>query len=408
MIEYCRFLKQNKRWLTGGFLLCFFSSFGQTFFISLSGGQIRAEYGLSNGEFGGLYMIATLASALTLPFLGRLVDRTTVSRTALVVMPSLATACLLMAWSESVLWLALSIYLLRLFGQGMMTHTSLTAMGRWFSSTRGRAVSLATLGHQTGEALLPLLMIALVTAVGWRFSWLIAAAILMLIALPCVSLLMRVERSPEPPSAAQAARQSEHWSRARVLRDPLFWIMLIGTLAPGFIGTTIFFHQAYRLELREWPPEAFARAFMAVASMTISFAILAGWLIDRFRSPRVLPVYLAPLSLACFALAGIEQSSGLFVFMALLGMSYGISSTLFGALWPEIYGTRHLGSVRSVTVSLMVFATALGPGITGVLIDNGISYLTQVNVMGIYCLSVSGVMIWVSRALVHRQQATDQ
>ena len=69
-----KFITNNSRWLLGGFLLTFFSAFGQTYFISLSAGNIRAEYNLSHGDFGLLYMLATLASALTLPWLGKIVD----------------------------------------------------------------------------------------------------------------------------------------------------------------------------------------------------------------------------------------------------------------------------------------------------------------------------------------------
>jgi len=141
------FLRNNARWLFGGFLLAFFSSFGQTFFISLSGGAIREEYGLSNGDWGLLYMVATLGSALTLPFLGRIVDHITVAKTILIITPALALAVFAMGLSQSIILLVVILYCLRLFGQGMMTHTSMTAMGRWYSANRGRAVSIAVIGH---------------------------------------------------------------------------------------------------------------------------------------------------------------------------------------------------------------------------------------------------------------------
>ena len=50
------FLRDNARWISGGFLLTFFSSFGQTFFIGLSGEELRAKFDLSDGEFGGVYI----------------------------------------------------------------------------------------------------------------------------------------------------------------------------------------------------------------------------------------------------------------------------------------------------------------------------------------------------------------
>lgn len=396
------FLRENIRWVAGGFLLCFFSSFGQTFFISLSGGEIRAEYGLSNGEFGGLYMLATLASALTLPQLGRIVDRIPVAATVLLTVPMLALASVSMAFSGSVILLGLTIYFLRLFGQGMMTHISMTAMGRWFSGHRGKAVSLATLGHQAGEAVFPVAMVAAFALVGWRYSWLLAAAFLMLVALPAIWLLMRVERQPRHTDKPELRRAARDWTRPEVIRDPLFWLTLTGVLAPAFTGTTIFFHQAYLVELRGWHPQAFASAFIVMAVLTIAFALISGQLIDRFTAVRIMPVFLLPLAAACVVLYAVEAAWGIFAFMALLGVSYGFSSTLFGALWPEIYGTLNLGSIRSVIVAMMVFSTALGPGLTGWMIDIGISYPAQIAAMGIWCLAASGVMLFVSRRYISR------
>ncbi|HHZ09456.1 MAG TPA: MFS transporter, partial [Rhizobiales bacterium] len=162
------FLRDNARWLAGGFLLTLFSSFGQTFFISLSAADIRAEYGLSHGGFGTLYMVATLASALTLSYLGTIVDRFSMRGVVLLIVPLLAVGTASMAISRHVVHLAATIYLLRLFGQGMMTHTAFTAMGRWYAAQRGRAVSIVTLGHNAGEALLPLAFVGAAGLVGWR------------------------------------------------------------------------------------------------------------------------------------------------------------------------------------------------------------------------------------------------
>lgn len=185
-MPFLRFLTANARWLVGGLLMTMFSSFGQTFFISLSAGHVREEYGLTNGGFGTLYMLATLASALTLPRLGQIVDRTSTRNVALIVIPSLAAACVLMALSHNIALLFVTIYLLRLFGQGMMTHTAFTAMARWFSAQRGRAVSLVALGQNIGEASFPLTFVAISAALGWRTGWLIGAGCLVVLALPLI------------------------------------------------------------------------------------------------------------------------------------------------------------------------------------------------------------------------------
>jgi MFS family permease len=402
------FLMRNFRWIAGGFLLTYFSSFGQTFFISASVGEWRAAFDLSHGEFGQLYMLATLASAMCLPFVGRLVDVLPEHKTVLLVVPVLAGATLLAAYAPSVLLLTFAIFLLRLFGQGMMTHIALTATGRWFAAQRGRAVSMVVLGHQGGEATLPLLFATLSVAFGYRAGWIGGALALCLIGLPFAYWAFRSPRTPKHHDAADAVLQPDirQWTRSEVLRDPLFWVLLTGVLAPPFIGTTIFYHQDYMTELRNWTPQYFALSLSVMAATTVVFALICGALIDRFRASRVLPFFLLPLGASCFALGAGGPAAMLFVVMILLGISYGFSSTLFGAVWPEIYGTEHLGAIRSVIVSVMVFATAAGPGVTGTLIDRGVSLPEQMNWLGAYCL-VAAIAMWTASRYLQRRAALD-
>lgn len=401
-MQLIEFLRANARWIGGGLLLTFFASFGQTFFIALSAGDIRAAYGLSHGQFGSLYMFATLASALTLPWLGRIVDWYPTRTVVFIIVPALAVACAAMYLNGSIVFLALVIYGLRLFGQGMMTQTAFTATARWFVGNRGRAISLVTLGHNVGEAVFPTVFVVVSSLVGWRTSWGFAAVCLLVVTLPAAAILIKGERRPLASDPQDPRPVTRDWTRAQVMRDPLFYLLLLGVLAPGFIGTTIFFHQVYLVELRGWSLELFAASFALMSLLTIVFALIAGYLIDRFSAIRLLPGFLLPLSVACLLLGGFEQQWAAFAFMALLGVSYGITSTLFGALWPELYGLKHLGSVRAVVVALMVFSTAVGPGITGYLIDLGVSYPAQILAMGAYCLAATALMAIVSRVAAAR------
>lgn len=405
-MPFFSFIQANARWIAGGFLLTFFSSFGQTFFISLSAGEIRSEFGLSHGDFGLLYMLATLASAMTLPWLGRIVDWYSTRKVIFIIVPALSAACLAMMFNHSFVLLVVVIYLLRLFGQGMMTQTAFTATARWFSGNRGRAISLATLGHNVGEAVFPTLFVFVAAMAGWRGAWGLAALCLLLVTLPVASGLIKGERQPQASDPDEPLRKGRDWTRGEVLRDPLFYLLLLGVLAPGFIGTTIFFHQVYLVEIRGWSLELFASSFVLMSLLTIAFALIAGHLIDRFSAVHLLPGFLLPLAAACIVLGSFEGQWSAFAFMGLLGVSYGISSTLFGALWPELYGLKHLGSVRSVVVALLVFATAMGPGATGFLIDQGIAYLDQIVAMGIYCLCASVLMLVVAHAMIRRSLET--
>jgi len=396
------FLRDNARWLVGGFALTFFSSFGQTFFIALFAADIRAAHALSHGDFGVLYMGATLASAATLVVIGRVVDVWPPAGVASVVVLALIGACLLMASARSVLVLGLAIYLLRLFGQGMMSHTAMTAMGRWFVAGRGRAVSITATGHQLGEGVLPLVVTALAAFLDWRTLWVAGAVLLAIVALPLVRMTLLV---PRVPSAADTARSEvgPQWTRADVLRDGAFRVVMVGVLAPAFIGTSVFFHQVHLAEIKGWSGTLVAGSFAVMSIATVVCALAAGRLIDRIGARRLLPFFLLPLALGCALLAVASAPATLFAFMTLLGVSYGISSSVFGAIWPELYGSRHLGAVRSVVFAGMVFASALGPGLTGSLIDRGVGFETQLLWMAFWCGGALIAMTLVSRRLGRRE-----
>ena len=398
------FIRHNFRWIAGGFTLTYFSSFGQTYFISASVSEWQAAFGLSHGEFGRLYMFATLASALCLPIVGRLVDLVQPHRMIAVVAFILAGAALLAGYASSLPVLVIAVFVLRLFGQGMMTHIALTTTGRWFVAERGRAVSLVVLGHQGGEATIPLAFAALTIAYGFRAGWIAAAVALLVIGLPFAYWCYLRPRVPHGQLSTEKRTSPDvrSWTRGEVLRDPIFWVLLTGVLAPAFIGTTIFYHQNYLTALNNWPPQLFASSLLVMALTTVGFALLVGAAIDRFGATSVLPFFLLPLSAACFALAYSGPEITLFIAMVLLGISYGISSTLFGSLWPEIYGLANLGAVRSVTVAAAVLATAAGPGLTGTLIDRGVGLPAQMIFFGLYCLLAAGGMAIASVSLRRR------
>jgi MFS family permease len=359
---------------------------------------------LSHGEFGRLYMFATLASALCLPIVGRLVDLVQPHRMIAVVAFILAGASLLAGYASSLPVLVIAVFALRLFGQGMMTHIALTTTGRWFVAARGRAVSLVVLGHQGGEATIPLAFAALMIAYGYRAGWIAAAIALLVVGLPFAYWCYRTPRVPHGQLSTEKRTSPEvrSWTREEVLKDPIFWVLLTGVLAPAFIGTTIFYLQNYLTTLNNWPPQLFASSLLVMALTTVGFALLVGAAIDRFGATSVLPFFLLPLSAACFALAYSGPEITLFIVMVLLGISYGISSTLFGSLWPEIYGLANLGAVRSVTVAAAVLATAAGPGLTGTLIDRGVGLPAQMIFFGIYCLLAAGAMAIASVSLRRR------
>ncbi len=382
-------LRSEARWLSSGFLLMFFSSFGQTYFIALFAGDLKAGLGLSDGQFGSLYTVGTVASAAVLMWAGRSADRVPIRWLGAGVLAGLALTSLAMAAVASAWMLALVLFGLRFFGQGMLTHVAMTAMGRWFSRKRGRAVSIAALGFPASEAVLPLIAVALIGAIGWRLTWVAAAVALVAVPVPVLIALLKRERTPttRPAPAAgegQAAGRRD-WTRGQVLKSPLFYALMPGVLAQSFIQTGIFFNQVTIVELKDWQLSWFAASFPVLAGVTVLSALAAGWLVDRFGARRLLPVYLVPLGLATLLLVQAQSGYVLPVFMALIGLTHGSSSTIQGALWAELYGTEHLGAIRALAMAWVVLASALSPGLIGVLMDAGVGLEIQLSVMAVYC-----------------------
>ncbi|GAB3440888.1 MFS transporter [Actinophytocola sediminis] len=392
------FLRADKRPLAGGFLLFLLSCFGQTFFIALFSDDLRREYRLSQGEFGGVYTAATLVAALSMIRFGHLVDRHAARRVVLVTAPLLAIGAVTMALSAHVVALFAALVLLRFLGQGMMTHTSFTLMARWFTRERGRALSVATLGLNTGEALFPLLVVAMLGGLAWRQVWWPVAGVVLLLGWAVVALFGR-ERVASEETGADANTPAPSWTRAQALRDPSFYLVALAMAAPALIGNTVFFNQLHLTGIRGWSMAATASAFTVYALSTVVFNVVGGHLVDRLTALRAVPFFLLPLACGLILLSTVDAQWGLFAFMALYGVTNGLSLTMFGATWPEIYGTAHLGAIRSVIMAVLVVASAVGPALSGVLIDTGVSYPTQLAAMAAYCLAASALMLRIAPRL---------
>lgn len=372
-----------------GAFMCFASSFGQTFFISLFGGEIREAFALSHGEFGTLYATATMLSAATLVWAGRLIDSMPLARFAAGVLLGLAAMSLLMGVAWSVLTLGAAIYGLRLFGQGLASNTGVTAMARYFEAERGRAVGIASLGHPAGEFLLPFLVVAAFAVIGWRTLW-TGAGLALIAAAPLVFLLLRghAARDHALRGKRQAGKEGDK-ALGQVLRDPGFWLRMPALVAPSFIFTGLIFHQVHLADSKGWPLELMAGSFTLYAAASVATMIATGPLIDRYSANRLTPLFLAPLALACLALFVTDSPLGAPFFMTFLGLNTGVTFVLKGVLWAELYGTAHLGAIRSFDHAVMVASTGLAPAVMGLLIDGGVSMEAIALASALWCAGAS-------------------
>ncbi len=395
------FLRQNAAFLGAGALLTFTSSFGQTFFISIFSGEIRESFGLSHGAWGTLYSAGTFLSAIAMVWAGQVTDMFRARTLCLIVLPVFAFACLAMAAVPSAWLLVPVIFALRLTGQGMMSHIATVAMARWFVATRGRALSVASMGFAVGEAVLPLTFVALLAFVDWRVLWVLAAALIMC-ALPVLLRLLALERTPQAIAGESASlgMKGRQWTRGHVLSHWLFWGMVPFMLGPAAFSTAFFFHQVHFAETKQISHLALVALFPLYTVSAVAVMVLSGFLIDRFGTWRLMPLAQIPMVVAFAILSLADGLWSTALGMMFMALSVGMNHTLPSAFWAEFYGTQHLGAVKAVAAAVMVFGTAIGPILTGLLIDVGASFDTQMLGIALWFLVASGVTALAIRSAV--------
>ncbi len=395
-----QFLSENAPWLGAGVLLTFLSSFGQTFFISIFAGQIRAEFGLSHGAWGGLYSLGTTVSAIVMIWAGGLTDVYRVRVLGPVVLAGLALAALAMAVNRWVILLPVVIFLLRLFGQGMCSHIAMVAMARWFTATRGRALSIASLGFATGEAVLPISFVAAMAFVDWHALWLMLAGVALL-GIPALMRLLRQERTPQSLArhASATGMQGRHWTRRDTVMNPLFWFMFPALLGPSAFITAFFFHQVYLAQVKGWLHIQLVALFPLFTGVSILAMFASGWALDKWGTARMMPFFQLPLAVGFTVFSMAQTLSGAALGLSCLALSVGANSTLPAAFWAEFYGTRHIGAIKAMAAAVMVLGSAIGPGLTGRLIDMGVPLNTQFQWIAVFFVLASVlVLVGIVRA----------
>ena len=379
MHQYVQFIRSGWPLLLFGLVTVFMGNIGQSFFISWYGAEIQRTLNLSAASYGSAYSVATLASGTTILVVGAWIDRMSLLKYTALASCGLFTACWLFFFSDNLIVLLLAFFMVRLCGQGLMPHTGFTTMARYFDENRGKAISVAASGVPLGEIVLPGIAVALIASVGWQKSWGIIAFAIPFLFLPSVYFLLKKSASigyatHAPVKAEQVKKTGEPVSvRRMLLRDSRFWRALPAITAAPFVVTGIFIHQGFILSEKSWSPEFFAIAFVVYGIVHWVSSLGAGVMVDKFSAARLLPFYILPIILSLLSVMLFSGVWASLLMLAFLGVSIGGGSPIVGSLWAEIYGTEHLGSIRSTSSSFVVWSTAASPILFGFLIDYGIT-----------------------------------
>ena len=407
--NYAHFAVANRRFLTFGFLMAFSSSFGQTFFVGVFGPDLRAEFGLSHGDWSLVYMTGTLASALVLPWSGRFIDRLDLGMFTVAVCIGLATACFVTAAATNIAMLVFAVFLLRQFGQGLMSHTAVTSMVRYFDADRGKAISLGSVGFSAGEAALPFVAVMAIAGVGWRSTYAATGVVLLAVVIPVALWLLKghgkrhrrhLDALAAPAFEQTAGRQ---WTRAEVLRDPRFYVLLIGVEASALIETGLFFHHLHLADVKGWSHGWLTGNYVVYAIATLATMLAAGRLVDRIGALRLVPLHLLPLAFGLVVVAAFDAPPWASVYLLAMGVTTGLAFTSVIAMWAEMYGVRNIGAIKSLVSAAMVFGSALGPPFMGVLIDAGVSMNVICLIFAAYAVAGTG-SIWAALRGVPRRR----
>ncbi len=390
--------------------MTFWSSPGQTFFVSLFSSQIRSELSLSHGEFGALYSAATLASAFVMIWTGTLVDRIDLRKFSIVVVTLLAIGCWGMSMSYIVPVLGVSIFLLRHAGQGLMFLCSSTAMVRYLEPVKGKASSISSMGYPLGEAIFPSIAIAMLLAFGWRTSWQFYGGFLLLVIVPLVftvlsnhksrhlSYLQKINAEQENVGREYRRRQ---WQRSEVIRDPKFYLILPGLLSQPLMFTGFIFHQVHLVESKGWDLTVWGSLFVVYALVSVAFNLICGGLIDRFGASRIVPFHPIPMAIGLLALSLSSAPHTALVFLVMTGITVGLASPLSTPFFAELYGNKHIGSIKSLSTSMMVLFSAISPVVIGWMFDLGVTLETLTLCGSIYIAVTSTLAYWTLRKYVY-------
>jgi len=380
-------LSLNKKVIIFGFIFTFFSSFGQSFFLGLFNAPIRNELSITHGQFGTIYASATICSSLLLIWIGKKIDEYRILNYSLFVVTLLFISSLFFSYINSIYFLAVGIFLMRLSGQGLMSHASTTTISRFFERSRGKALSTIWFGLSTAEFILPVLITYLFLIYSWRTVWQ-GIAILIILFLPLVifstikSINLDSREFDNNPKLKKIKIKS--WRRRDVIKDYRFYIVSLNMLAMPWMATGIFVYQSFITESKMWAVYTIPKAFMVYSITSIVTLFLSGFLVDKFTGRKLISYMNIPLLLAMFVLFQFNHEIFAYIFLGLIGVSNGLANILGSSAWAEIYGVKYIGSIKALTTAFMVFSTAFGTAIFGLLIDNGFTIENIAFVGGTY------------------------
>ena len=342
---------------------------GQSIGVSVFREAIAVDLHTTDTAVSTAYLVGTLLASMTLPRIGRWVDEVGSRRAMSMVAVAFSLALAHMAIVDHVIWLAAGFLGIRMLGQGALALVAQISVTHWFDTRRGLALGVTMTFTAAGMAVVPLLLSLGVSAWGWRSTWLVAAATV-LVAVLAIARLGLVDQpadlGQERDGGAGGGREVSFQvvqgvGRSEVLRSVSFWMLAAVASANSVLITGMVFHQSNVLGELGYSNTGAAAMFLPQAIGAIVGGLTFGWACDH-KGRFLMPAAVAALLAAGCLLGGLGASSGtVFAYSIVLGVCTGGGAAVNGTLLPALFGLRNIGTLTGLLKVISVMSTAIGP-----------------------------------------------
>ena len=342
----------------------------QTIGVSVFIDHFADSLGLTKNQISAGYAIGTLCGSLTLPTVGRLIDRYGVRRAMFTIATLFALGLAYMSGVQGLVMLTIGFFFIRMLGQGSLSLVSSVTISLWFDRRRGFALGIAMTISSSIMALVPVALSFAIDEVGWRDTWLLAAVTIAVVVVP-ISWFGIIDRPsaigqlPDgaPPPDDEDEPIAEDWGveRSEALRTRAFWILALATSLTSMLGTALNFHQIALLGESGFTETEAAIMFLPQVIGTFIGSPGMGVVVDKVGTRYAPAATLIGLAVTLMLAGTVSSTAGVIVYATWFGLQAGTVRTLGAALIPKWFGTRHLGSIQGAMTFLGVLASAAGP-----------------------------------------------
>lgn len=381
-------------------LIMFGTGPGQSHLIGLFFDPIQAELGLDRTEIASAYGVATLLAALSLPRMGRLIDRYGAASLLTWIAFGLGLAAIAFSFATGWIYLAIGFGFLRFLGQGSLMLNCANMTSQWFDRKRGFALGLMSLGFPISIALHPPFTQWLIAEFGWREAWVWLGLMTWAMLLPPALLLLysRPEDVGLRPDGDAALADGETppplvgYTREQALGMPAFYLLVAGMFSLSMLMTSLHVEYTGILKAHGLEPQTAAAMFTVTGVTAAVLMPLVGRLLDVAPSKWMYFGGLIIQSLSLVSVTLVDSVASAVVFAMIFGLNNAVTMTYVSFFWPRYFGRKHLGSIQGTGQMIMIIGASLGPLPLGWALDQWGDYDLMLQLLAILPLAVAALV----------------